>query len=185
MELHRRQRLAAYDMALKGFRYHEALDRALESKHPRTIVAVMEELLMRRVRTCDHQPTDPPSCSALPDQASTDGRLLLLLSPQGLKVAVSGRDDAALEPILSFLARYLCHPDYSDVLLDVASIVLGGWEGATRSLLINNEHERTNPCGSTTHPRISDTALDSRLPPRALLTRHVHVAACGLWCVCV
>jgi hypothetical protein len=50
VELHKRQRLAPYDVALKGFRYHDALDQALQSKHPRTIVAVMEELLMRRVR---------------------------------------------------------------------------------------------------------------------------------------
>lgn len=54
VELHKRQRLAPYDVALKGFRYHDALDQALQSKHPRTIVAVMEELLMRRVRTQIH-----------------------------------------------------------------------------------------------------------------------------------
>lgn len=50
VELHRRQRLAPYDEALKGFKYHAALDAALEQRNPRTIVAVLEELIMRRVR---------------------------------------------------------------------------------------------------------------------------------------
>lgn len=50
MELHKRQRLAPYDVALKGFKYHEALDAALAQRNPRTIVAVLEELIMRRVR---------------------------------------------------------------------------------------------------------------------------------------
>ena len=50
VELHKRQRLAPYDVALKGFKYHEALDAALAQRNPRTIVAVLEELIMRRVR---------------------------------------------------------------------------------------------------------------------------------------
>ena len=105
VELAKRHRLAPYDVSLKGFRYvvfflclllihppthlltrsfihppiyllhsyQEALDKALESRNPRTIVAVMEELLMRR----------------------------------GLRIALTGRDEAGLEPLMAFLARWV------------------------------------------------------------------------------
>lgn len=90
VELAKRQRLAPYDVSLKGFRYHEALDKALASRNPRTIVAVLDELIMRR----------------------------------GLRVALTGRDEAGMEPLLAFLARYLNHPDYASSLSDVCHMVL-------------------------------------------------------------
>lgn len=42
-----------------------------------------------------------------------------------MKLALSGRDEEALEPVLSFITRYIGHPDFSDVLADVTSMVLG------------------------------------------------------------
>ena len=90
VELAKRHRLAPYDIALKGFKYHEALDRALESRNPRTIVAVLDELVMRR----------------------------------GLKIALTGRDEAGLEPLLAFLARYLNHPDFALSLGEACHFVL-------------------------------------------------------------
>jgi len=90
VELAKRHRLAPYDVSLKGFKYQEALDKALESRNPRTIVAVLDELVMRR----------------------------------GLKIALTGRDEAGLEPLLAFLARYLNHPDFALSLGEACHFVL-------------------------------------------------------------
>mmetsp|Transcript_100971 Transcript_100971/g.289918 ORF Transcript_100971/g.289918 Transcript_100971/m.289918 type:complete len:550 (+) Transcript_100971:360-2009(+) len=43
----------------------------------------------------------------------------------GLSIALSGRDEAALEPLLSFLARYTTNPRYAPLLIDVCSVVFG------------------------------------------------------------
>ena len=43
----------------------------------------------------------------------------------GLRVALAGRDDVSLAPILRFLLRHVANPRYSAVLLDVCSLVLG------------------------------------------------------------
>lgn len=42
----------------------------------------------------------------------------------GLEAALSGRNDAQLEPVLSFLAKYLTHPRFALVLVDVADVVI-------------------------------------------------------------
>ena len=54
----------------------------------------------------------------------------------GLTIALSGRDEIALEPLLSFIARYVAHPRYSPLLvqishklLDIYSGVLGRSDG--------------------------------------------------------
>lgn len=54
----------------------------------------------------------------------------------GLSIALSGRDEQALEPLLSFIARYVAHPRYSPLLvqiahklLDIYSSVLGHSDG--------------------------------------------------------
>ena len=44
----RKQRLRSYDMALRKFRYHEALDAALASRNPTVVVTVLEELVYRQ-----------------------------------------------------------------------------------------------------------------------------------------
>lgn len=85
----RKQRLQPYDLALRKFRYHDALDAALSSRNPTEVVTVLEELLQR----------------------------------QGLQRAVAGRDEATLEPLLSFLARYATNPRYASVLVDVCLVV--------------------------------------------------------------
>ncbi len=54
----------------------------------------------------------------------------------GLTIAISGRDEQSLEPMLSFMARYIAHPRYSPLLtqvaqklLDIYSPVLGRSDG--------------------------------------------------------
>lgn len=41
----------------------------------------------------------------------------------GLETALSGRNEATLEPLLSFLARYTTNARYGALLLDVCSMV--------------------------------------------------------------
>ncbi|KAL3923301.1 MAG: hypothetical protein SGILL_001731 [Bacillariaceae sp.] len=47
----KRRKLNRWDFAMKKFRYAEALDEVLETKHPRVIVGVLEELGKRRALT--------------------------------------------------------------------------------------------------------------------------------------
>jgi U3 small nucleolar RNA-associated protein 15 len=43
---------------------------------------------------------------------------------QGTKIALQGRNDETLEPLLRFLVKYLCHPQYSSVLVNVCEMVI-------------------------------------------------------------
>ena len=45
----------------------------------------------------------------------------------GLSVALSGRNEEELFPILKYLARFMTHPQYAPLLLDVCTMVLGGY----------------------------------------------------------
>ena len=44
----------------------------------------------------------------------------------GLSVALSGRNEEELFPILKYLARFMTHPQYAPLLLDVCTMVIGG-----------------------------------------------------------
>jgi len=44
----RKQRLRPYDLALRKFRYHDALDAALLSRNPTVVITVLEELVYRQ-----------------------------------------------------------------------------------------------------------------------------------------
>lgn len=41
-----------------------------------------------------------------------------------LRVALSGRDDVSLEPVLSFLSRHVTDPRFGEAAADVAAVVL-------------------------------------------------------------
>lgn len=43
----------------------------------------------------------------------------------GLTLALRGRDDRGLIPILSFVAKNMTNPRYSTLLIDVAHAILG------------------------------------------------------------
>lgn len=43
----------------------------------------------------------------------------------GLQIALSGRDEASLEPLLNFLIKNAINPRYAHVLLDVCTMVFG------------------------------------------------------------
>ena len=40
---------------------------------------------------------------------------------KGLTTAISGRDDEALEPLLSFCTKYICNPRYSMLIVQVTA----------------------------------------------------------------
>ena len=50
--------------------------------------------------------------------------IMELIRRQGLKIALSGRDEDSLVPVLSFLNKYLCNPRYTPTLIDVTNIIL-------------------------------------------------------------
>ena len=83
------KKLSQYDKLLKAFKYQEALDTALATKHPVVVISLIEELLRRN----------------------------------GLKIALSGRDEVTLEPFVSFLIKFITQPKYSSMLIDVAHIL--------------------------------------------------------------
>lgn len=49
----------------------------------------------------------------------------LIIRGDGLRIALSGRDDARLEPILNFILRYIIDPNYIDLLSHCLNVVLG------------------------------------------------------------
>jgi U3 small nucleolar RNA-associated protein 15 len=93
----KKRKLAKYDIALKQFRYSDALDEALATRIPRTVVAVFEELGKR----------------------------------QGLTIALSNRDEETLEPILSFIVRYITRPRFAALLIGVTNILINIYSEVT------------------------------------------------------
>ncbi|XP_062509297.1 U3 small nucleolar RNA-associated protein 15 homolog [Corticium candelabrum] len=71
------------------------------------------------------------------DAALKTGRHVVIVSlvqelvhRDGLKIALSGRDEMALEPVLRFLTKYIADPRYTALLSDVCNIVLDIYAGA-------------------------------------------------------
>jgi U3 small nucleolar RNA-associated protein 15 len=48
-----------------------------------------------------------------------------LIARDGLRSALSGRDDVGLERIVKFVAKYITHPRWSSLLIDVTNVILG------------------------------------------------------------
>jgi U3 small nucleolar RNA-associated protein 15 len=56
----------------------------------------------------------------------------------GLQIALSGRDETSLEPLLNFLIKNAINPRYAHVLLDVCTMVFGMCDLAWGSSLEGN-----------------------------------------------
>lgn len=96
-ESRRRQRLKRYDQLLKAFRYRDALDASLQHGVPASVTfALLMELIRRS-----------PSGQA-----------------DGLRRAISGRDDVTLEPLLRFLLRHATNPQYTSLVCDTLNMVI-------------------------------------------------------------
>ena len=63
-----------------------------------------------------------------------------LIQRDGLQIALSGRDDVTLEPILSFLVRHVTDPRFGEMASDVAGVIIGGW---TRPFRPRKTHAQT------------------------------------------
>jgi U3 small nucleolar RNA-associated protein 15 len=117
-ENERKKKLRKFDVALRQFRYGDALDEALESRMPQAVVGILEELGKRG----------------------------------GLKIALSNRDEESLEPILSFLVRYICMPNFAALLIGVTHTLIDIYSGITgQSEVIDELFEKiktqvTNEC---------------------------------------
>lgn len=48
-----------------------------------------------------------------------------LIHRDGLKTALSGRDDVLLEPVLSLLLKYVTDPRFGETVCDIATVVIG------------------------------------------------------------
>ncbi|UZJ56299.1 hypothetical protein CBS101457_005619 [Exobasidium rhododendri] len=92
------KRLQPYDKLLKSFRYRDALDEVLR-KNVRAEVtfALLDELRSR---------------------STIDGHL------DGLKRAISGRDDVTLEPFLKFLLRHAANTRWANIICDCLDVVV-------------------------------------------------------------
>lgn len=82
--------LKVYEKLFKKFSYQKALDSALKTRNPLTIVTVLEELGNRN----------------------------------GIAIALAGRNENSLEPLLSFAAKYISNPRYSKLTMQVIHHVL-------------------------------------------------------------
>lgn len=97
VESTRRQRLKQYDQLLKTFRYRDALDASLQQGVPAGVTFALIMELIRR----------SPSGQA-----------------DGLRRAISGRDDVMLEPLLRFLLRHATNPQYTSLVCDTLTMVI-------------------------------------------------------------
>jgi len=48
-----------------------------------------------------------------------------LINREGLRIALSGRDDVSLEPITKFIMKNIINPNYTELLVDVTNVILG------------------------------------------------------------
>jgi U3 small nucleolar RNA-associated protein 15 len=48
-----------------------------------------------------------------------------LFHRDGIRIALSGRDEESLEPILLFIQRYITNPAYQTILIDLTNVILG------------------------------------------------------------
>jgi U3 small nucleolar RNA-associated protein 15 len=48
-----------------------------------------------------------------------------LVHRDGMRIALAGRDDVLLEPVLNLLIKHLSDPRFGEMVCDVASIVIG------------------------------------------------------------
>lgn len=100
VEATRRQRLKPYDKLLKAFRYRDALDASLQQGVPASATFALIMELIRR----------SPSGQA-----------------DGLRRAVSGRDDITLDPLLRFLLRHATNPQYSGLVCDTLNVTIDAY----------------------------------------------------------
>ncbi len=124
MEVAKKRSLKSYDKLLKKFKYAEALDavltvRTLIVKHTAYSPTHYSLTLPSHTHTHTHTPQGqfrPVVVVSLLNE---------LVQREGLQIALSGRDDQALKPILEFASRNISNPRYTSLLISVAEVILG------------------------------------------------------------
>lgn len=118
-------RLRDHDMYLKKFQHRKALDAALQVcvcvclGMPRCVSSQLVVLLLTTGLTaalCGIQTRDPVVVVSMFEE---------LVRRDSLAAALTGRDDAALAPVLAFIVRYIARPRFSSCLIDVANSLFG------------------------------------------------------------
>ena len=73
----------------------------------------------------------------------------------GLRIALAGRDDVLLEPILRLLLKYIADPRFGGLVADVTCLVLGmlEFEVVGRSLIVDFRYLRSGYWSSTPNRR--------------------------------
>ena len=72
-----------------------------------------------------------------------------LIHRDGLRVALSGRDDVALEPILTFLSKHITDPRFGEMAASVGGVVIGMSPPSTSGFGRHWKYEGTNVQTST------------------------------------
>ena len=87
------RRLSAFDGALKGFRYHEALDAACANGAPEVRAPLKPHTTANQLTV---EPVAPQVILRVVEE---------LVQRNGLRIALQGRDQHTLQPIIAFLVR--------------------------------------------------------------------------------
>ena len=105
----RAPKLSGFDQALKRFRYHEALDAALQDGSPDVRHASPSRLpsLARRQLSPLLCVSSLATCPSAQMVVSVMEELVLR---HGLRIALQGRDQQTLQPLVAFLARQIVSP---------------------------------------------------------------------------
>ena len=126
-------KLAPYEKFLKKFEYQNALNAALEVwRWDRSCCGLRLQLpdrccdLLPAVRRCRKR-----LCYSCCDLSQTRDPIVIvslieeLRLRDGLTLALSGRDETTLEPLVAFIAKYITHPRYAALLIGITDRVFG------------------------------------------------------------
>lgn len=109
VETRRAPRLREYDRLLKSFKYSAALDAVL-----------------RKVRSLAR--FLPSECLIPPENippVTTFSLIQELIHRDGLRSALSGRDDVLLEPVLRLLVKHVTDPRFGEIVCDISMLLIG------------------------------------------------------------
>ena len=105
----RKKKLREYDRLLKSFKYGAALDSVLSK------VRVCG-LVLWTLDSQEIQKVPPMVAFSLIQE---------LVHRDGIRMALAGRDDVMLEPVLHLLLTYVSDPRFGELACDLAGIVIG------------------------------------------------------------
>lgn len=115
IESRRREKLKAFDRYLKAFKYSAALDSGIQK------VSNLWSALLAVHHFGDQSLTFKQNVRP----SITFALIQELIHRDGLRVALSGRDDVTLEPVLTFLLKHIADPRFGEMASQVAGVVIG------------------------------------------------------------